>query len=165
MHVRRLLPALLAAVALVAGACADSGPSAPDASGAGDDARTGTQVGTDSLTHPPLPAAVRVRGRALVTTKDGPRAPGDTLSAFVPIEGARVTLYRNVLVDGKGVSVKLAERTTGADGGYDFVDVPGGYYILALNVTPERFYGETFVYVAGTRSEVHADIRVWQAAR
>jgi hypothetical protein len=162
MPMRRLLPAL-AAVALVAGACADAGPSAPEGSG-GEDARTGTQVGTDSLTHPPLPAAVRVRGRALVATTDGPRAPGDTLSAFVPIEGARVTLYRNVLVDGKGVSVKLAEHTTGADGAYEFAGVPGGYYILALNVTPERFYGETFVYVAGTRSEVSADIRVWRAA-
>ena len=36
---------------------------------------------------------------------------------------------------------------------------------IALNVTPARFYGETFTYVAGTRSEVQADIRVWQAVR
>lgn len=158
--VRRFLPALAAAML---GACSGAAPSAPDAGT--DRERTGTQVGTDSLTHPPLPAAVRVRGSALVTTTDGARAPGDTLPAFAPMEGARVTLYRNVLVDGKGVSVKHAERTTGADGAYDFADVPGGYYILALNVTPDRFYGETFVYVAGTRSEVTADIRVWQAAR
>jgi hypothetical protein len=155
----RLLPPL--AAALLA-ACADAAPSAPDTGG---DSRVGTQAGTDSLTHPPLPATVRVRGRALVSTTDGARAPGDTLSAFAPMGGAHITLYRNVLVDGRGVSVKHAERTTGADGAYEFADVPGGYYILALGVTPERFYGTTFVYVAGTRSEVTADIRVWEAAR
>src|SRR3954469_1253949 len=112
----------LALLALLVGAsvtaCADRTPSAPDASGLG--SKSGTQVGNDTTIGGALPASIRVHGRALVTTKDGPRAPGDTLSAFAPIAGAHVTLYRNVLVDGQGVSVKMAERTTGADGAYDF---------------------------------------------
>ena len=160
MHTRRPLATLTAIALLGAMGCADHTPSAPS----GLETESGTQVGTDTTTGVLLPASVHVRGRALVTTKDGPRAPGDTLSSFVPIAGARITLYRNVLVDGRGVSVKFGERTTGADGVFDFTGVPGGYFILSLNVTPEQFYGETFVYVAGTRPEVTADVRVWTRA-
>ena len=161
MHTRRPLATLAALVAIAmlgAAACSDRTPSAPS----GLETQSGTQVGTDTTTGVLLPASVHVRGRALVTTKDGPRAPGDTLSSFAPIAGARITLYRNVLIDGQGVSVKFGERTTGADGVFDFTGVPGGYFILSLNVTPEQFYGETFVYVLGTRAEVTADVRVWQ---
>jgi len=153
-----VLVTLVASASLVA--CSDGTPVAPTGSDLG--SKSGTQVGNDTtIGGVVLPARIRISGHALVTTKDGPRAPGDTLSAFAPIAGAHITLYRNVLVDGQGVSVKMAEQTTGADGAYDFAGVPGGYYILALNVTPERFYGETFTYVLGTRTEVTADIRVW----
>lgn len=163
MDSRRLASLLALSVVIASSAaCADRSPSAPGDAGLG--AQSGTQVGTDTTTGVLLPERVRIHGRALVTTKDGPRAPGDTLSAFVPIAGARVTLYRNVLVDGRGVSQPVGERTTGADGAYEFAGVPGGYYILALNVTAEQFYGETFVYVPGTRDDVSADIRRWQTS-
>ena len=162
MHTRHLAVVAVLALGLGVSACSDRTPSAPDDAKLG--ARSGTQAGNDTtIGSGVLPASIRVHGRALVTTKDGPRAPGDTLSAFAPIAGAHITLYRNVIVDGQGVSQKVAERTTGADGAYDFTRLPGGYYILALNVTAEQFYGETFTYVAGTRSDVAADIRVWHA--
>ena len=158
MRARQLAFTVLAALA--ATACADRSPSAPGDAGLG--AKSGSSAPIDTAVNgTPLPASVRVHGQVLASTTTGPRAPGDTLSAFVPVAGGRVTLYRNVLVDGKGVSVKLGERTTGADGAFDFTNVPGGYYVLSLNVTPDRFYGETYVLVAGTRTDVTADIRIW----
>ena len=158
MRARPLALTLLATLATAA--CADRSPSAPGDAGLG--ARSGSTASSDTTVNgAPLPASVRVHGQVLASTTTGPRAPGDTLSAFVTVAGARVTLYRNVLVDGKGVSVKLGERTTAADGAFDFANVPGGYYVLSLNVTPDRFYGETYVLVAGTRADVTADIRIW----
>ena len=156
MSVRRPLAIALLAVAATA-ACSDRDTTAPDAAQLG----AGARVPGDTSSVAPLPEQVRVRGRVLATTKDGPRAPGDTLAAFAPVAGARVTVYRNVLENGAGVSKFVAEQVTGADGAFDFRGVPGGYYVVSLNVTPERFYGETHVLVAGTKAEVSADIRIW----
>lgn len=161
MHARRLLSATLAATAILAAGCADATTTAPDASAP--DAKSGAQAGRDTtiggITYV---ANVRIRGRVLATTWREGRTVGDTLTGFVPVAGAHVTIYRNVLVDGEGVSVKVGEATTGADGAYEVARVPGGPYVISLNVTPGNFYGETHVYALGTKPEITADIRVWR---
>lgn len=160
MHYRRTSFVVLAALAALA-ACSDSSTTAPDAARLGGEA--GEEAGRDtSIAQPSYAASVRIRGHVLESSIDGPRAPGDTLSAFVPVAGARVTIYRNTIVDGEGVSVKVAEATTNADGAYDVANVPGGPYVIALNVTPDRFYGEVSVYALGTQPEITADIRIWR---
>ena len=88
------------------------------------------------------------------------RVSGRVLAGASPVAGMRVTLYRNVLVDGKGVSLRVGEQTTSADGAFSFADVVGGPYVLALNVTATRPYGDLVAYALGTTAEVHVDIRV-----
>jgi hypothetical protein len=157
---RRL--ALTAVAALVAvAACSDSS-TAPDPAGLGP--ASGAQAGRDTtIGSPSYVANVRIRGRVLEATWQPGNTAGDSLVAgFAPMAGAHVTIYRNVLVDGQGVSVKVGEATTNADGAYDVARVPGGPYVISLNVTPDRFYGETYVYALGTKPEITADIRVWR---
>jgi hypothetical protein len=162
--------ALLCLVAAAAAACADgaidpvrpdvaaqNGPRTPDA--------TGQAAQPSDTTRPAnYPSSVRVRGHVLTTVWTAGRTVGDTLTGFTPVAGARVTLYRNVLVDGRGVSQLVGERTTGADGSFVFEGAPGGPYVLALNVTPERPYGDVLTYVMGDRAEVTADLRIWTRA-
>ena len=158
--------ALAAALAI---GCADDGapPSGPDGASAAAAATAGTPRGVQSAdtTRPTtFPATVRVRGRVLTTVWTPGRTVADTLSGFEPVAGARVTLYRNVLVDGRGVSERIGERVTGADGAFTFEGVPGGPYVLALNATAARPYGETLTYVLGNAAEVSATLRVWTTA-
>jgi hypothetical protein len=165
----RAAAALLAALAL---GCSDDGtaPSAPrpdatagDATGAAA-AQTAAQSAAQSAdtTRPStFPAVVRVRGQLLATTWTPGRTGADTVSGFEPVRGARITLYRNVLVDGRGVSQRIGERETGADGAFAFDDVPGGPYVLALNVTAARPYGDAVWYLMGNAAEVSTTLRLW----
>ena len=151
----------------------DDAADAPSASAtsvsaaAQDTARSTTQTPSqttqraDTTRPTTYPASVRVSGRLLVTVWTPGRTVADTLTGFEPRRGARITLYRNVLVDGRGVSQRIAERETGADGSFVFEGVPGGPYVLALNVTPERFYGEHVWYLMGNAAEVSTTLRLW----
>jgi len=157
---RKPLVSFAAAVALAACAADPASPSADPAAlaDAGSPATRSTAQSGDTGIVISYASRVRVSGRVLAL---GPGVGAfDTLGTATPRAGARVTLYRNVLVDGRGVSLFVAEQTTGADGAFSFADVVGGPYVLALNVTPERFYGDAVAYALGTTSEVHVDLRV-----
>lgn len=158
---RRLLSAAALAALVAIAACSDS-TTEPAPTGLGP--ASGAQAGRDTtIGSPSYVANVRIRGHVLATRWQPGQTAGDTISAaFTPVAGAHVTVYRNVLVDGQGVSVKVGEATTGADGAYDVARVPGGPYVISLNVTPDDFYGETHVYALGTKAEITADIRVWR---
>lgn len=163
LPVRLAAPLLLAAAAALA--CDDAGPTAlrESADRGGATAAPATRApGADSTTPTNFPSSVRVRGRVLQASIVTPAAPGADSVSRAPLAGARVTLYRNVLVDGRGVSEKLGERTTGADGAFVFDGVPGGYFVLALDATAERPYGRSQAFVAGTSAEVAADLYVWR---
>jgi hypothetical protein len=157
---RNQLATFAAAVALAA--CA-ADPTSPPAQTTGDEstplvtAGAAQQGDTTGIT---ITYASRVRVSGRVLTLAAGVGAFDTLGASTPRAGARVTLYRNVLVDGHGVSLRVGEQTTGADGAFSFANVVGGPYVLALNVTPERFYGEAVTYALGTTSEVYVDLRV-----
>jgi len=88
------------------------------------------------------------------------RVSGRVLAGATPVAGTRVTLYRNVLVDGHGVSLHVADQTTGADGAFAFADVAGGPYVLAHNVTADHTYGDAVAYALGTTAEVHVDLQL-----
>lgn len=173
---------LAIATAAALSACGDDAATAPESptvvtaattttttTTAGDTARPNPQPATGAPTQSPadtarptsFPAAVRVHGRVLVASPGAAPAPGDTVG-FAPVAGARITLYRNQLVDGKGVSQRIGEVTTGADGQYAFDGVPGGYYVLALNATADRPWGENVTYVLGNAAVVRADMRFWR---
>jgi hypothetical protein len=121
----------------------------------------GAAQAADTTRPTTFPGAVRVRGRVLATVWAPGRTAADTLSGFQPVLGARVTLYRNVLVDGRGVSQRIGEQETGTDGTFVFEGVPGGPYVLALNVGPGRPYGEALQYLMGNAPEVSATLRLW----
>ena len=165
---RTALLCLVAAAA--AAACADGAtePAQPDvASQNGPSTRdaAGQSAQPSDTTRPTnYPASVRVQGHVLTTVWTAGRTVGDTLTGFTPVAGARVTLYRNVLVDGRGVSQLVGERTTGADGSFVFESAPGGPYVLAYNTTPERPYGDALTYVMGNQAQVTADLRIWTRA-
>jgi hypothetical protein len=137
------------------------GRSDTTATGATGRPATGAPADTSSAQH--FPASVRVFGRLLVSSLEATQATrGDSASSFAPVAGARITLFRNVLVDGKGVSQRIGEVTTGADGSYQFQNVPGGYYVLALNVTPERPWGSNVAYAIGNKAELEVTMRFWR---
>ena len=160
----------LIAAAATAAACADGAtePARPDVVARNEpstrDAAGQSAQSADTARQTNYPASVRVQGRVLTTVWTPGRTVGDTLSGFTPLAGARVTLYRNVLVDGRGVSQLVGERTTDADGSFVFERAPGGPYVLAYNTTPERPYGDALTYVMGDRAQVTADLRIWTRA-
>lgn len=167
--------ALLAALTLAA--CSDAPATAPDlpdesalAAGPGTPSAGTPNTGApaagvataDTSRATNFPAAVRVHGRLLVKSYEPSSTAADTLSGFTPVPGQRITLYRNVLVDGKGVSQRIGEVTTGADGGYAFENVPGGYYVLALNATADRPWGSNVAYAIGDRADLEVTVRFWR---
>jgi hypothetical protein len=142
------------------GTPASGGRSDTTATGPAGPVGTGTPADTSRPTN--FPAAVRVYGRLLMSSVEASAPPRDTLSSFAPVAGARITLFRNLLIDGKGVSQRIGEVTTGADGSYAFEGVPGGYYVLALNVTPDRPWGTNVAYAIGNRPELEVTMRFWR---
>ena len=170
MPMRRRLAILVTAAAALA-ACGDAPAtapapdesalaSAPGTPAAGTPIAGATTADTARTTN--FPAAVRVHGRLLMKSYEPTSTVHDTLSGFEPVPGQRITLFRNVLVDGRGVSQRIGEVATGADGGYAFEGVPGGYYVLALNVTPTRPWGSNVAYVLGDRADVEVTFRFWR---
>ena len=178
MPMTRHRPAILATAALAAlAACGDAptaAPQAPDestlAAAPGTPVAGAPVVGTpaagattaDTARATNFPAAVRVHGRLLAKSYEPGSTAADTLSGFAPVPGQRITLFRNLLVDGRGVSQRIGEVTTGADGGYAFDGVPGGYYVLALNVTAARPWGSHVAYAIGDRADLEVTVRFWR---
>ena len=163
--------AILATAATALAACSDAPATAPAPDESALAAAPGTPIAAaptsgattaDTARATNFPAAVRVHGRLLVKSYEQTSTVRDTLSGFEPVPGQRITLFRNVLVDGRGVSQRIGEVTTGADGGYAFEGVPGGYYVLALNVTPTRPWGSNVAYAIGDRPDLEVTVRFWR---
>lgn len=149
---------LVLAAALLAACSSDSVPTSPDAAH-----KTSLQAGgSDTTATPPWAGTVRLSGRVLGVARVAPTAGGsDTLSS-APIAGAVLTLYHNVLVDGVGQSIEVGRVVTGADGAYEFAEIPGGYYLLRGTVASGPFAGgSTLDYVAANAAEVRVDVRFW----
>lgn len=165
---RPIVLAALAAATLAA--CSDAPTSVPDLTGgalavappvgaASQDTATGQPPApapaTPDTTRPVnFPASARVEGRVLLpTVGDG--------SPTAPAPGARLTLFRNQLVNGEGVSTRVAETTAGADASFAFDDVPGGYLVLAVNVTPERPWGTHVAFLLVDASVHRVTVPFW----
>jgi hypothetical protein len=107
-----------------------------------------------------FPASVTVLG-SVSLLKEG-ASPRDSLTAFAPVAGVRIALFRNEVVDGRKISERIGEVTTGADGAFRFADVKGGYFVLAVNPTADKPYGASTSYLTGDRAEVKADLHFWR---
>src|SRR5687768_6480935 len=160
MRTRQAALSLTTILAATACAAADTaGPEsrdAPSVTGDGAAARAGA---ADTTT--PVAASSRVRGRVRLATW---RAPGQgTASAdttqHTPVAGATLKLYRNLLVDGRGVSRFVMQTTSAADGSYTFGQLEGGYYLVYTSVPGVA--GEHLDYLAATRADVTLDVTVW----
>ncbi|MDF1505262.1 hypothetical protein [Roseisolibacter sp. H3M3-2] len=162
----------LAVLLLLAAACGDSAvatapeaeapgatlAAAPPAAGATDTAsatpapKPAATADTSSAQN--FPRSIRLEGRALL-----PSATDSTPAPAAP--GTRLTLFRNTLADGKGVSTKVGETTVRADGIFAFADVPGGYLVLAVEVTAAREWGTHVAFLVGNAEVTRVIPRFW----
>ncbi|MGZ8376566.1 MAG: hypothetical protein ACXW0Z_04920 [Gemmatirosa sp.] len=162
------LPVSVASATTQASDTAKTAGTSTTGGGRGDTTATGATGGgtarppADTTTAQNFPASVRVQGRLLMKSYEPSSTSADSLSGFEPVAGQRITLFRNRLVDGKGVSDRIGEATTGADGSYQFQNVPGGYYVLALNVTAQRPWGSNVAYAIGNKAEIEVTTRFWR---
>ncbi|MBX6331254.1 MAG: hypothetical protein IRY91_05345 [Gemmatimonadaceae bacterium] len=147
---------LIAALA----ACSSDAPTspklqqAPFAGGAGGASEDSTPQG--------LPATFRVHGR-VVGVAGVVAAPGsnDTLR-YVPVAGAPITIYHNVLVDGVATQVVAAHTVSGADGTYQVDGLEGGYYIVSVTAPAGSPWADGWNYLPGTWTDVTVDVYLWQ---
>ncbi|GLC23670.1 hypothetical protein [Roseisolibacter agri] len=102
-----------------------------------------------------LPSSVRIEGRVLL-----PGASDSTQLVAAP--GAKLTLYRNQMVDGQATTTKVAEATAGADASYAFDGVPGGYYVLSVDVTASRFWGSHVAFILADAPVVRVTVPFWR---
>lgn len=152
-HLRTYPLALLTLV--VAAACGE--PSAPSLPVTANN-EPSVKAGTDTIKAPP--SIFTVSGRVLGV--DAVAGSGSDTLHFVPLVGADVKLWHNVLENGVAKQVLAGETITGANGVYQFANQPGGYYIAAATAAGTA-YQSSFAYVEGTSTQVVADIYLFRS--
>ena len=117
---------------------------------------------TPTDTTKPPPASVRVFGQILGVTvpdssTDSTAAPTDTLS-FEPIVGARIRIFRNVLVNGDSSQVFVADARSRANGVYEVKGLAGGYYTVTATPPAGSGYARGSAFLAATAPDVRLDV-------
>jgi hypothetical protein len=167
--VHRIALAVLGTVALIVAACSSptdvSRAASAEQANAHANGAAGSSNGShhDSTTSPTPPASATVSGRVLGVTRVA-AAPGvtDTLR-YTPIAGASITVYHNVLENGAGKQVFVAQLTSGADGSYSLGTIPGGYYTLWVSGPNGSGYGAGWQYLAALQPAMTFDMYLWHS--
>ena len=151
--IRAAAPALLAAAIIAcSGLPTDltSNPSAADSRTVGDTASGGL-----------LPASVTVTGQVFgVSAREPVGGSADTLR-HDPLPHARLTLKRNILVNGESAQEPAGSFTADADGRFRLNGLRGGYYIIEASA-PGSGYRDGWEYLPATRAVVEVNVYLWR---
>jgi hypothetical protein len=107
-----------------------------------------------------FPASVRVTGQILGVSATAPVADrADTLH-FRPVAGARVTIKRNILVNGRSAPEAAATLDADRDGRFG-LELRGGYYVVEADA-PGSGFAAGWEYLPATRSSVDLAVYMWK---
>lgn len=150
---RAAAPALLAAALM---ACTSlptdlqSNRNAADSRTAGDTASTGL-----------FPSSVTVTGQVFGVSAREPVAGSTDTLHHDPLSHARITLKRNILVNGQSAQEPAGTFTADGEGRFRIAGLPGGYYIIEASA-PGAGYRDGWNYLPATRSAVEVNIYLWR---
>jgi hypothetical protein len=153
---------ILAVAILAVAACSDddvsTAPAAHGDASVADVAARGGAAAAD--TTRPIAGTARVQGRVRGAAWRAPGQGSADTTRLTPIAGATLRLYRNVLVDGRGVSRFVGQTTSAADGSYSFGEIEGGYYLVYTSVP--GMSGEHLDYLPATTPSVTLNVTIWR---
>jgi hypothetical protein len=152
MDIRHLVPPAVLAAAVLA--CSDVATGPQSARNA--DART-----AGDTTSGGLPASVRVSGQILGVSATGPVSGSSDTLRHEPIPHARITVLRNILVNGQSGQELAATVTADGDGRFRLDDLAGGHYIVEASA-PGSGYAAGWEYLPATRSVVAVNVYLWR---
>jgi hypothetical protein len=108
-----------------------------------------------------LPASVTVTGQVLgVSAREPVAGSADTLR-HEPLPNARITLKRNVLVNGESAQEPAGSFTADAEGRFRLEGVSAGYYIIEASA-PGSGYRDGWEYLPATRAAVEVNLYLWR---
>jgi hypothetical protein len=149
-----LRPVSAAALAALVLACSTDQPTGLDIT------RTSGPPGAADTGAAGFPASVRVTGRILGVSATAPVADrADTLH-FTPVAGARVTIKRNILVNGQSEQEGAATLTADRDGQFG-LQLKRGYYVVEADA-PGSGFAAGWEYLPATRSSVDLAVYMWK---
>jgi hypothetical protein len=121
------------------------------------DARTAGDTASGGL----LPTTVTVTGQVIgVSAREPVAGSADTLR-HEPLANARITLKRNILVNGESAQEPAGGFTTDANGRFRLDRLRGGYYIIEASA-PGSGYRDGWEYLPATRAVVEVNVYLWR---
>jgi hypothetical protein len=123
-------------------------------------ARTADAPAAGDTTGGGLPARVRVTGRVLGVSAREPVAGSTDTLRHDPLPHARITLKRNILVNGQSAQEPAGTFTADAEGRFR-LDLAGGYYIIEASA-PGSGYRDGWEYLPATRAAVAVNLYLWR---
>ena len=108
-----------------------------------------------------LPASVTVTGQVFgVSAREPVAGSADTLR-HEPLPYARITLKRNILVNGQSAQEPAGTFSADSKGRFRIEGLRGGYYIIEASA-PGSGYRDGWEYLPATRSAIHLNIYLWE---
>lgn len=108
-----------------------------------------------------LPASVRVAGRIIGVSAAAPVAGSTDTLRHEPIPHARITVKRNILVNGQSAQELAATLSADAEGRFHLDGLRGGYYIVEASA-PGSGYRDGWEYLPATRAAVEVNLYLWR---
>lgn len=142
---------VLSLLAVVVAACSSESATTPT-----------TPVGTASRDSTPRSFYVGVADVSGKVILHAPSTSNPDSVIAAPLGSASIRLSRNDKNDGSGSFSYVTEVTTGADGGFSFKGLTGGYYLMATTVQLGTWSGFQLTYVAANTATVNTDIHVYR---
>ena len=107
-----------------------------------------------------LPSTVTVTGQVIGVSAREPVAGSSDTLRHDPLPHARITLKRNILVNGQSAQEPAGTFTADAEGRFR-LDLAGGYYIIEASV-PGSGYRDGWEYLPATRAAVQVNLYLWR---